>query len=258
QKGSEKVEKIAIVDLPLKASSATQTVVYSKAQTFLASLTKDNFDELAKKDGLAKKSATDVTAIAGFVPGIENAREIVRWAFSAEKGDFADKVYISGDQYIVAHLVQIKPKGTLSLDLVKKQIEPMVKNKVKAKLLADKFKSALSGSSSIDQVAQKAGTKVNPIQNIVFANPVIPGSSAEYTLIGTVFGSKPNKISEPVEGQQGVYVFVLDSFINPAPLTNAVREKQQLGQALLQRADAQLFDALKDKANVKDYRAKFL
>jgi peptidyl-prolyl cis-trans isomerase D len=258
QKGSSKVVEVAIVDKPLRASSVTQTAAYSKAQGFLGSLTDDNFDTQAKKEGLNKKTATDVNGVAGTVPGIESAREIVRWAFGADKGAFSDKVYISGDQYIVAHLTQIKKKGILPLDAVKKQIEPLVKNKVKAKQLVEKFQSALNGATSIDQVAQKAGSKVVPIQNIVFANPVIPGSSAEYKVIGTVFGSKPNKISKPVEGQQGVFVFVLDSFTNPAPLTNSVRQKQQIGQALVQRSDAQIFDALKDKANVKDYRAKFL
>jgi peptidyl-prolyl cis-trans isomerase D len=258
QKGSSKVAKVAVVDLPLKASSATQTIVYSNAQKFLGSLTKDNFDEQVKKESLTKKTAADVNGIAGAVIGIENAREIVRWAFAAEKGDFSDKVYISGDQYIVARLSEIKPKGTLSLEAVKKQIEPMVKNRVKGKVLSDKLQSALNGSSNIDQVAQKAGGKVVPIQNIVFANPVIPGASAEFKVIGTVFGSQPNKISKPIEGQQGVFVFVVDSFVNPAPLTNTVREREQLGQTLLQRADNQIFDALKDKANVKDYRAKFL
>jgi peptidyl-prolyl cis-trans isomerase D len=258
QKGSSKVVKVAIVDVPLKASSQTQTTVYSKAQGFLGSLTKDNFDEEAKKAGMQKKTATDVRGVAAALPGIDNAREIVRWAFNAENGDFSDKVYISDNQYIVAHLVMIKPKGILSLDAVKKQIEPMVKNKVKAKVLTDKFAGALNGASSIDQVAQKAGSQVNPLENIVFANPVIPGSSAEYKVIGTVFGSQPNKISKPIEGQQGVYVFVLNSFTNPPALTNAVREKQQMAQAILQSADAQIFEALKDKATIKDNRAKFL
>jgi peptidyl-prolyl cis-trans isomerase D len=258
QKGSSKVVKVALVDVPLKASSATQTAIYSKAQGFLGNLTKENFDEVAKKEGLKTKTATDVNGVAASFPGVESGRDIVKWAFGAEKGDFSDKVYITGDQYIVAHLVQIKPKGQLSLDAVKKQIEPLVKNRVKGKLLTDKLQSALNGSTSIDQVAQKSGAKVNPLQNIVFANPVIPGSSAEYKVIGTVFGSQPNKLSKPVEGQQGVFVFSVDSFINPAPLTNAVREKEQLSQALLQRSEPQIFDALKDKANVKDYRAKFL
>jgi len=257
-KGSSRVAKIAVVDIPLKASSATETVVYSNAQKFLGALTKENFDDQAKKAGLVKKTATDVNAIAGSVQGIQSARDIVRWAFGADKGDFSDKVYIEGDQYIVAHMVQIKPKGLLSVDDVKKQIEPMVKNRVKGKILSDKLQAALNGSSSIDQVAQKAGGKATPLQNIVFANPIIPGSSAEYKVVGTVFGSQPNKLSKPVEGQQAVFVFVLNSFTNPAPLTNAVRERQQIGQALAQNASNEIFEALKDKANVKDYRAKFL
>ena len=258
QKGSSKVVKVALVDVPLKASSGTQTTAYSKAQGFLGSLTKENFDEQAKKAGLKKNTATDVRGVAGAVPGIDNAREIVRWSFNAEKGDFSDKVYIVGTQYIIAHLVQIKVKGTLPLNAVKKQIEPMVKNRVKGKILSEKLQAALNGATNISQVAQKAGGKVIAQQNIVFANPVIPGTSTEYKVVGAVFGSKPNKLSKPIEGQQGVYVFVLDSFINPAPLTNTVRERQQLGQAMLQRADSQIFEALKDKANVKDYRVKFL
>jgi peptidyl-prolyl cis-trans isomerase D len=159
-----------------------------------------------------------------------------------------------GDQYVIPILTTVKPKGTLALDVVKKQIEPAVRNHVKAKQLIEK----LSGGSSIDQVAQKAGSKVVPVQNVVFANPVIPGLSLEYKVVGTIFGSQPNKLTKPIEGQHGVYVAVLDNFINPAALGNAVREKQQIGQALLQRSQGQLFEALKDKANVKDYRAKFM
>jgi peptidyl-prolyl cis-trans isomerase D len=92
----------------------------------------------------------------------------------------------------------------------------------------------------------------------VFANPVIPGSSAEYKVIGTVFGLAVNKVSKPIAGQQGVYVVQVENFINPAPLTNAVREKEQIANTLLQRVEGSLFEALKDKDNVKDNRAKVL
>jgi peptidyl-prolyl cis-trans isomerase D len=257
-KGSSKVAEVAVVDLPLKASSETQTTTYTKAQQFLAGLTKDNFDEQIKKAGLKKQTAADVSGTAASVAGIASARDLVRWAFSGEKGDLTDKVYIEGDQYIVAQLNGIKPKGTLSLEDVKKQIKPMVTNIVKGKQLSDKLQAAENGATTIDQVAQKAGATVMPLQNMVFANPVIPGSSAEYKLVGTIFGSKPNKLSKPVAGTQGVYVFVLDSFTNPPPLTDALHIKQQLAQALSQRTDQQVFDALKDKATVKDNRSKFL
>lgn len=256
--GSSKVVKVAQVDKPLEASQKTQNDVYNKAQGFLGSLTKDNFEAQAKKAGLVVKKADDVTGTAATLPGLDNARALVKWAFKADKGDFSEEVYPIGDQYVIGSLTQIKPVGYLSVDDVKKQIEPMVRVAVKGKQLAEKLQAASNGASSIDQVAQKAGSKVVPVQNIVFANPVIPGSGPEYKVIGSIFGSQPNKLSKPVVGAQGVYVYTLESFINPAALTNAVREKQTLGQALEQRANEKVLEALKDKANVKDNRAKFL
>jgi len=259
QKGSSKVVKVATVDKPLVASNTTQSAAYSKAQAFLGNVSKDNFAEQAKKEGLPVRKADDVSGTASSIPGVESARELVKWAYNkAEKGDLVDQVYTLGDQYVIAHLTKIKPAGTLALADVKEQIKSEVLIKVKAKQLSEKLQSALNGSSNIAQVAQRAGSAAVPVENIVFANPVIPGLSLEYKVIGTVFGMQPNKISKPIEGAHGVYVVSLNSFQNPAALTNNIREKQQLSQTLLQQADSRLFDALKDKANVKDYRFKFL
>ncbi|MCC8425243.1 peptidylprolyl isomerase [Mucilaginibacter sp. UR6-11] len=258
QKGSSKVVKVATVDKALSASSNTQSAAYSKAQAFLISLTKDNFDAEAKKAGLSVQKAEDIQGTAASLPGLIDARDLVRWVFKSDKNDISDQVFTVGDQYVVARVTAIKPKGILPLDLVKEKIKPAVLMAVKGKMLTEKFKAASAGATSIEQIAQRAGTKVVPVQNIVFANPVIPGSSAEYKAIGTVFGLPLNKISKPIEGQQGVYVLVVNNFITPAPLTNALREKEQVANALLQRAEGQLFEALKDKDNVKDNRAKLL
>ncbi len=259
QKGSLKVAKVAIVDKPLSASSKTQTTAYSKAQSFLASVTKDNFDEEVKKEGLNKKTAEDVSGTASGAPGLENSRDLIRWMFNdADKGDITDKIYQSGDYYLVAKLTQIKPKGILSLDDVKKQIKPQVLNIVKAKQLTSKLNDAVKSASNLDQVAQKTGGKVIPVENVVFANPVLPGSSQENKLIGAIFGSQPNKVSKPIEGEKGVYVYSIDSFVNPAPLANTARQKDQISQSLGQRAENGILEALKEKANIKDYRAKIL
>ena len=187
-----------------------------------------------------------------------NGREVVKWAYKANVGDVSDQVYTVGEQYIVAQLTEIKPKGILPLEEVKTQIKPLVITEVKAKMLEDKLKDAENGASNINQVAQKVGAAVAPLQNIVFANPIIPASGAEYKVIGAAFGSQPGKLSPPVHGSAGVYVFTVDNFIKPAPLTNVIREQQQMGQALAQRSEQMLLDALKDKENVKDYRSKFL
>jgi len=256
QKGSSKVVKVAIVDKALTPSSKTQTAAYAQAQTFLSKTTDGSFDKTVKAEKLKKMTADDVTANASAVNGLENARDVVKWVYGAKTGDISNQVFELGNQYVVAHLQAIKPKGMLALDLVKKQIEPAVLNEVKAKKLEEKF-NAIKGASDLEKVAAAVGGKVTPVQNVVFANPIIPGIAQENKVIGSIFGSPLHKISKPVAGQNGVYVFVVDSFNNPPPMNNGLKDRQQIAQAMLQRIDTDVFNALKDKANVKDYRAKF-
>ena len=259
QKGSTKVVKVAVIDKALVPSNKTQTLAYSKAQAFLAALTAGHFDDETIKEGLKKKTAEDIKGTEATVGQLDNARDLVRWAFNkASVGDFTDQVYQLGYQNVVATLTSVKPIGILPLDAVKKQIQPMVLNAVKAKLLTEKLNNAVNGASNINQVAQKVGSPVTPVENIVFANPVVPGAGQENKLVGSIFGSKINQVSKPIEGDKGVYVYVVDSFTSPAPLTNSLRQKEQIGQALVQRSENGIIEALKDKANVKDYRAKVL
>jgi peptidyl-prolyl cis-trans isomerase D len=257
QKGSQKVVKVAVVDKPIAASSATQSAAYSKAQAFLGAVNGD-FEGEAKKENLKVLAAPDFNAISNTFGSLGNARDVVKWAYKASAGDVSDQVFTVGDQYIVARVTQVKPKGILPLEDVKAQIKQSVIQGVKGKLLSDKLQEAENGASSINQVAQKVGTTVVPLQNIVFANPIIPAAGPEFKVLGAVFGSQPGKLSKPVQGTAGVYVFTVDGFVKPAPLTNEVRQKDQMGQMLSQRSEQMIFEALKDKANVKDYRSKFL
>ncbi|MGV8877652.1 MAG: peptidylprolyl isomerase [Sphingobacteriaceae bacterium] len=257
QSGSTKEIKVALVDKILVPSNKTQSAAYAKAQSFLSAASNGNFNEQVKKTGVRNMVGEDINPLAASLPGLENAREVVKWAFKVEKSKISDQVFEQGDKYVVARLNEVKEEGILPLATVKKIIEPEVRNVVKAKQLTDKLTAALNGASTLEQAAQKAGTSVVPVQNVVFANPVIPGVAQENKVIGAVFGTPPNKLSKAIAGDNGIYAFWVDSFTAPVPLTNSIKEKQQIGQALLQRSDAEVFQALKDKANVKDYRAKF-
>jgi peptidyl-prolyl cis-trans isomerase D len=233
-------------------------VAYQKAQSFLSNVTDlKSFDESAQKQGLNKLVGADITPLQSSLPGLEDARTLVRWVYKAEKGDVSNEIFDIGDKYVVAVLTAVKPEGTLSLEDVKKQIEPDVKRAVQAKVLKADFEKAVNGASSLAQVAQKTGTQVTPVENVVFANPVIPGVAQENKVIGSIFGSQPNKLSKVIEGDRGVYVYIVKSFTNPAPLTNVLKIKQQLEQTISQQVDAAVFEVLREKAKVKDYRANF-
>src|SRR5690606_25774019 len=108
-----------------------------------------------------------------------------------------------------------------------------------------------------EQVGQKLGKTIVPVENIVFANPIIPGVAQENKVVGTVFGLQPAKLSNAIDGVQGVYVVYVKDFVNPETPTNLISQKQQMKQSLRQRIPGSTFQTLLDKADIKDNRAQF-
>lgn len=255
QIGSSKVIKLAYIEKNLEPSQSTRDAAYKKASTFLNEVNSKNFNSLAEKRGYTIASAGRLTATQGFAAGLDNPRPIIKAAYEADKGDVLPEIYGMNDAFVVAKLTEIRPKGQLSLADVKKEIQSDVINAVKAKLLIEKFEKA--GKGSLEAIAQKVGKQVVPVQNIVFANPVIPGLAQENAVVGNAFGSQTGKVSKPIKGERGVYVISVDGFTNPAQQTNIMQQKKSMALMLGQRSLETAFRAMQDKANIKDNRVKF-
>lgn len=255
QIGSAKVVKLAYIEKSLVPSQKTRDAAYKKASAFLSEVNGDNFNAVAKKSGYTVALADKVTATQGFAPGLDNPRQLIRDAYEAKKNDVLAQVYNMDNGFVVAHLTNIKPKGQLTMADVKTEIQPAVMNAVKAKMLTEKMNKAMAGN--IDQLAQKLGKTAMPVQNIVFANPILPGLAQENKVIGAVFGAQVGKLSKVIEGDKGVYVFVVDGFANPAPMGNTFKQKETIMLGVAQRALGGAFQALQDKSEIKDNRVKF-
>ncbi|EFK59424.1 SurA N-terminal domain-containing protein [Sphingobacterium spiritivorum] len=259
QIGNSKVVKAAIVDKTISSGKETIDAAYAKANSFFSALDKDNFKAVATKQGLKDATAKRVTAMDNTLDGNEVPRELLRWAFEAKKGDVTDKVYETDHTFIVARLADIQPKGILPLEAIKADIETPVRNLVKARQLKEKAENALKGASSIDQVGQKLGKSPIQVENIVLANPVIPGVALENAVVGTVFGLQPNKPSTAIKGNQGVYVVQVNGFVNPKNqvATEIKAQQKQLIASKAQRSWNSIFKALQDKAKIDDNRIRF-
>ncbi|MGJ1195229.1 SurA N-terminal domain-containing protein [Sphingobacterium spiritivorum] len=259
QVGNSKVVKAAIVDKAISSGKETIDAAYAKANSFFSALDKDNFKAVATKQGLKDATAKRVTAMDNTLDGNEVPRELLRWAFEAKKGDVTDKVYETDHTFIVARLADIQPKGILPLEAIKADIETPVRNLVKARQLKEKAENALKGASSIDQVGQKLGKSPIQVENIVLANPVIPGVALENAVVGTVFGLQPNKPSTAIKGNQGIYVVQVNGFVNPKNqvATEIKAQQKQLIASKAQRSWNSIFKALQDKAKIDDNRIRF-
>jgi len=259
QVGNSKIVKAAIVDKAINAGKATTDAAYAKANQFLGEAKSGNFAEVAAKQGLTTEKRERATAMETHFNGVDVPRELMRWAFGAKKGAISEDIFETDDYFVVVRLADVQPKGTLSLEAVKPQIELSVKNELKAKMLTQKLENALNGASSIDEASQKLGVSVLEAQNIVLANPVLPGIALEPAVVGTVFGLQPNALSKAIKGFEGVYAVQPVEFTNstePAP-DEVDRQKQQLRTSQTQRSRNAIQQALQDRADIQDNRIRF-
>lgn len=257
--GNSPIAKLAIVDKSIHSGKETTDAAYSKANQFYTAVNKDNFNDIAKQQNVEVLKNDRTVAMDNMIGGVEVPRELLRWAFDAEKGEVSDKIYETNDNFIVARVTGVQPKGIQPLESVKTLIEPVVKNMVKARMLKEKMNNALSGAGSIDQVAQKLGKNVQSVDNVVLANPVIPGVAVENAVLGTVFGLQPNKPSKSIEGKQGVYAVQVNGFVNPKALAGEelTTQQKQITEAKAQRSWGTILKALQDNAKIVDNRIKF-
>lgn len=259
QIGHSKIVKAAIIDKVINSGKATTDAAYAKANSFFGDVNSKNFAETANKQNTTVRKAERVVPMDNTFNGDEVPRDLIRWAFEAKKGEVSKQIFDTEDHFIVARVAEIQPKGTLPLEVVKPQIEAAVRNEVKAKMLTEKLNNALSGASSLDQVAQKLDKPAVDIENIVMANPVLPGVAMEPAVVGTAFGLQPDKLSKAVKGEEGVYAIQVTGFVNPAELVSSDinKQKQQIQTANAQRSWEAIYQALQHKADIHDNRIRF-
>jgi peptidyl-prolyl cis-trans isomerase D len=256
QGGMSKQVKVAIVSRKIEASSKTYQTIFANANDFAAkNASGDNFEKAVKEGGITSRNIESLRENDKNVPGIDNARELVRWAFKAKKNEVS-KPFELGEKFVVAHLTQIKAEGTLPMSDVKEQVEVEARKNKKAEMLIEKI-NATGAAQSLDGLAAKLGQPVQNLENVTMGSPYLPNLGMEMNVVGTIFGLKKSAISKPVVGEQGVFVLQLNDIKEPDANAKIDDNKKQLESQVQNRSQYETFNALKEKAKVKDMRGKF-
>lgn len=249
--------QVASVEHAISASNATEQSAYAVAGKFAAdSRDVEAFDKNAAAANLPKLVADPVKESDRSIPGVENSREIVHWAFNAKKGEVSS-VFEIGEKLIVAILKEVREKEKANFDDVKMQVAEDAKKEKKAEMIIEKLTKALAEAKDPVAIALKLGSVANDAQNQTFENPNIPYMGMERTILGTAFGMKLNKLSEPLKGENGVYVIMVTK-ISEATLPKDLKQFRDEAMAPLRsRAEYEAPAGLKDEANVVDNRVQF-
>ncbi|MGZ3930427.1 MAG: peptidylprolyl isomerase, partial [Bacteroidia bacterium] len=218
--------------------------------------TAELFNKAIDVQKLNKRLAENIKESDRALPGLEGTKELVRWVYSAKKGEVSP-VFEFKDKFIVANLTGIREKGTLPLEEVKEEVIAKARREKKAEDYVKEFQAKAAGSSSVVDVASKLGLQVEKQDNLTFAAFNVAGIGREDALIGTAAAMKQGAISKPIIGENGVFVVNVSAINSPPDPADYKNVKMQTEQGLAGRADYEVFNALKDKANIEDHKSRF-
>ena len=189
---------------------------------------------------------------------LQDARQLVRWVFGAKRGEVSDP-YSIGDQFIVAIVDKIQEEGTQDVATARPLAEGSIREEKKAAEIIKK----LNGKTTLESVAAVYNKQVltaGQDSSITFKSQIINGIGNEPKLIGASFNkANMNKVSEPVTGKTGVYVFKLNSIVSKPANTPEETAQFRIQQTNTLRSQVAVnwFEGLRKKATIKDNRSKF-
>jgi peptidyl-prolyl cis-trans isomerase D len=244
--------RLATIAQKIEPSEGTTDKLYTQAVQFEMDANDKDFAKIAKAQKLTVTPAVKVKEMDEVCGGLGPQRQIVRWAF--EKGTNVGDVKrfeVANMGNVIVKLKKSTDKGLMAIEDAKPSVEPILKNKKKAAMLAAKMKGA-----SLETIAQTSKTTVQQAIDLTLENPTIPNAGYERKVVGTAFAIGVNKVSTPIEGNSGVYV-VQPTVINKAPALKNHADYVNKVKSQVQSYTGRVIPALKEEADIEDNRSKF-
>ncbi len=261
---SKKVKKAAVAFLQRKIepSSTTYNAIYAQASRFAG--TNNTYDKFVKaiQEGSINKHVAVVGKNDESIPGLVSPRPLIRAAFNTDKDHIVldptnQAVFELGDRFVVAYVTDIKKDGYAPLKDVEAEIRPIVTQEKKAEILQAALAKKMTGISTLDQLAQKTGTRIREASDVTFNSFTIPAAGIEPALNAVAYIWPQDKLTPPVKGLNAVYVVNITSVTEPDKKSDFKLEKMRLRTEYVTRTNYEAYEALKKYAKIKDERSKF-
>ena len=246
-------KQVAILEKEAIASKTTVNGIYAKAKSFASQAAGGYKDFRAAVDSQSVYAhSANLVEGASRIGSIDNAKEVTRWAFDAKKGKVSEIFDINKDYFVVAVLTGINKEGYKDI----KEVSPVIKDILYREKLADhkaaEVAEKIAGLDNMAAVAEALGTTVSTKDGITFSSLTSQGLDPAF--IGAVTSAEQGKISAPVKGSYGIYVFNVTAKETGAFYTedDANSKTAQMNQYM-----AQMLLGVMNESVVTDNRARF-
>ncbi|WP_456376571.1 peptidylprolyl isomerase [Lutibacter sp.] len=253
----EKAVRLATFSLLIEASEETENAIFEKAETLASNLADGKeIEDLAKEFGYKVQAAVNLKPLSESIPGLNNQRQIVTWAFNNERELNDSKrfdVDVAGKRgYAVVVLSgKTEEDGLVVTTDILLNIRPELMNKKKAAMIKEKMKGA-----TLEEIAKNTKSIVRNASSVTLASPLLSGVGNEPAVVGAMSTLKLNELSDKIEGKKGVFVVLVTKREVPKELDNYDNFRKSKVVRLKGRS-YQLYKVLQEAADVTDNRSKF-
>ena len=263
QSRSVKKYDIGIVDRQVIPSNVTTQRIYAEASQFAGTNnTYEKFNKAVAEGNLNKKLAMNVTPDQKELPGLVQARGLVMALFQNSKqgtivlDNSSQAVFELPDRYVVAYCTRVQEEGTAPVEDVSSDIRFILAKRKKAQVIATEMKKLIAEGKSLYNIASQYNTTVQDASGINFRSFSVPGAGIEPALISAASASEAGVLSKPVEGNNGVYLFMVNS-VDPVAAEDMAMVRERLNSNYQIRASYEAYQSIRDKKEVEDMRYKF-
>ena len=250
--------RLAYVQQEITVSEKTRLNIYAEANKFVTeNRTYDQFNKTIEEQGLTKRTKEGMNKSTYQIPGLENPREIVRWAFNEKtnKGDISDKIFeLDNKQLVVAALTGVIHEGEAPMDGVIERSKYQLLNKKKGEMAVDKMKAC---GNDINRMVSELGAESTTVSDVNIESRVLGNFGVEADIVGKILGMKEGEEIGPVAGNATAFIIKNVKFTAPEETndySNIIREKTS--QFTNRSLNNGVYGALKKKVKIKDNRTE--
>ena len=248
--------QVAFLTRDIEPSSRTYQAVYARASAFASELRANkDFNEVADDQGIPVRVAEQLRNMDFSIPGVENPRNIIQWAFLDDtKEGSHSRIFELDNRFIIAKVTEVRDEGIPPLNQIRDEIMALAMRQQKYDYVSRQIRQAGGG---LEEVASLVGHDKVEANDIRFNTINLPQAGNEPRVVGTVFALQSGSLSDPIKGNNGVFVVEverLEEAIIPDDLTS---NKRMMRGNVTNRVVGEVFPAIKNNARVEDNRNLF-
>jgi peptidyl-prolyl cis-trans isomerase D len=248
------VVRLATFSRAIEPSDETVNTLFTEATTFEMAVSEDK-EGYAQKAGEKEYRVRPVNQLKAMdenLPGLGAQRRIVQWAFNEETRVGDVRRFDLNNGYAIAQLTATHAEGLKSVEDASVQVLPRIRKEKKAAQII-----AANQGKSLEEMASSNSVVVSSASALNAKSPTIAGAGREPLVVGTAVTMDPGTISGLLEGETGVFKLEVTNKEEAPALENYTTYANNLENTLGARVTTEVYNALKEKAEVVDNRSTF-